>query len=67
MGKTQSYVKGGGSHTHVPVPLNPKVELYRTNRKLGSGGLSSNNAVVNRQFDARYHKRIEWDINPISE
>lgn len=65
MGKTQSYVKGGGSHTSVPVPLNSKVELYRTSRKIGSG--ASEARVSTRVFDARNHRRIEWDISPISE
>lgn len=67
MGKTQSYVKGGGSHHHVPVPLNSKIELYRTNKKLSSGQLSSKNASSMNGFDPRNHKKIDWDIHPISE
>lgn len=67
MGKTQSYVKGGGSHATVPVPLNSKVDLYRTSKKLGSGTINSQINVPSRDFDPRNHKKIEWDIYPISE
>lgn len=67
MGKTQSYVKGGGSHGSVPVPLNSKVDLYRTSKRLGSGAIASRVGLSMRDFDPKSHKRIEWDIYPICE
>lgn len=61
----KSYVKGGGSHTSVPVPLNSKVDLYRTNKKIVSGNVQSQ-ADLSKPFDPRNHKKIDWDIYPIS-
>ena len=65
MGKTQSYVRGGGSHTNVPIPLNQKVELYRTSKKIISGPkLNSDTtlAPTGVNFDTRGRRRIEWDL-----
>ncbi len=56
MGKTQSYVKGGGSHTSVPIPLNSKVDLYRTSRRIGSGASEAH--MSTRLFEPKNHKRI---------
>lgn len=62
----RTYVKGGGSHHNVPVPLTSKIDLYRSSKRLDSqNGLSA--ATISRQFDPRSHKKIEWDIYPISE
>lgn len=39
MGSTLSsktYVKGGGSHHSVPVALNSKIDLYKSNKKVPS-------------------------------
>ncbi len=63
----QSYVKGGGSHTSVPVALNSKIDLYRSSKRLVSGNIQSKVDLSGRPFDPRNHKRIEWDIAPISE
>lgn len=64
MGGTQNYVKGGGSHTHVPVALNSKVELYRSSKKLNP---STTSIPDKSSFDPKHHKKIEWDIFPINE
>lgn len=66
MGQGKSYVKGGGSHHNVPVPLNSKIELYRSTRKLNSGSIPSA-ATLSRQFIPRENMRIDWDIYPVSE
>jgi hypothetical protein len=66
MGQSQNYVKGGGSHTHVPVPLNSKIELYRSNKKLASGGSLPSRNTQNTQFDPKTHRKIDWDIFPIN-
>jgi len=58
MGQSQSYVKGGGSHYNVPVPLNSKIDLYRSSRKLTSGSIPSAATLSNRQFDPRSHMKI---------
>jgi hypothetical protein len=61
----KTYVKGGGSHHNVPVPLSSKIDLYRTTKKLDSGTALSA-GTMNRPFDPKTHKKIDWDIYPIS-
>jgi hypothetical protein len=63
MGAT-TYVKGGGSHHNVPVPLTSKIDLYRSSKKIGSF-TGASGGTINRVYDSKSQKRIEWDINPI--
>ena len=70
MGKTQSYVRGGGSHSSVPIPLNTKVELYRSSKRLVSGNRMNSQGSLgggDTMFDPRGKKKIDWDIQSVSE
>jgi hypothetical protein len=52
---TSQYVKGGGSHHNVPVPLTSKIDLYRTSSKKID---SYTGTSMNRQSGNRLQKRI---------
>jgi hypothetical protein len=62
MGPTTTYVKGGGSHHNVPVPLTSKIDLYRSTNKIHSF-----TGVSGTTLNQKSQKRIEWDIYPIRE
>lgn len=68
MGSSQNYVRGGGSHTNVPIPLSSKVDLYGTNKRISAGpkGTHPTLGPSSSNFDARGRKRIDWDINKVS-
>jgi hypothetical protein len=61
---TTTYVKGGGSHHNVPVPLTSKIDLYRSSKKIDSFAGASG-GTMNRVYEQKSSKRIEWDIHPI--
>ena len=71
MGQRQTYVKGGGTHRFVPPPLDSKVSLYRTSKKIVDSGsqLHSRNTLArpSTSFHHRGHKRLENDMTRISD
>lgn len=70
MGQQQTYVKGGGSHKSVPPPLESKVSLYKTSKRIIDSGSQMHSRTTmspSIQIDPRHNKRIENDINRISD
>ena len=66
MGQRQTYVRGGGSHRSVPPPIQSKVQLYSSSKRLSSQSNMSVGYVFEAPKNNQGKRKIEWDIKEIS-
>lgn len=67
MGQRQTYVRGGGSHRSVPPPIQSKVQLYSSSKRLSSQSSLSGGFVFEGQKNNDGKRKIEWDVKEINE
>ena len=68
MGQTHTYVKGKGTPSNVPPPLQSKVDFYSTNKRISTQSQLPTNTGINfteHAINLRGKKRVYGDISPI--